>query len=448
MFPARKVSAVRLLHISDTHLGRKVAGNLARDAEFDRVIDEVVAIAKDQRLDLIVHSGDLFDTWQMSPTELKRALQMTRRLSAVAPFVAIAGNHDSPGVFRLLDEIFDDGASNPGKRVRFVDRPMTAQGGGILTFPARDGAQTIRVAALPFVHPNRALREFRDSDAASRSYASLLARVFTDLGHGLDTGRDPRSDLRVLIAHQYIEGATVSETERRVGPEDAHSSGVLPMVEYAAVGHIHKLQPITRVGVAARYAGSPLQLDFGEEGQEKFVVVVEANPGRRTKIEPILLRGGRPMKTVTGTFEQIAAAADRIGDAYVKAIIEIEDNDQLYLVERVAKALPRATVVNAVARNAADRVPVIDQTAPVADAREITEDFREFLSQEAIAGSLAESQVQTHTPPHAHDGEEKAGTGAWVEERTLLDAISGAGCCTAPASVTVSEDPNAEAVAR
>lgn len=436
---------MRLLHISDTHLGRKVAGNLARDAEFDGVIDEIVAIAQDQRPDLIVHSGDFFDTWQMSPTELKRALQMTRRLAAVAPMVAIAGNHDSPGVFRLLDEVFDDGAGGgPRRRVRFVDRPMPAQAGGILTFPARDGMQTVRVAALPFVHPNRAYREFRDSDAASRSYADLLARVFADLGRGLDAGRDPRSELRVLVAHQYIEGAVVSATERRIGTEDAQQSGVLPRVEYAAIGHIHKPQAIARTDVKARYAGSPLQLDFGEEGQEKSVVVVEANPGRPTRIEPIVLRAGRTMKTITGTFPQIAASADRVGNAYVKAVVEIEDDDQLYLVERVAKALPRATVVNAVARNAAARTAVVDHVALLEESRDITEDFREFLAQENFGGARAEALVETLTATLALVGEERAGTGGSAEERLLLAAVDAAGCCTTPDASTKSGDSSEE----
>jgi exonuclease SbcD len=45
--------------------------------------------------------------------------------------------------------------------------------------------------------------------------------------------------------------------------------------------------------VAGRYAGSPIQLDFGEEHEEKEVVFVEAKPGMPARVEPIPLAVGR-----------------------------------------------------------------------------------------------------------------------------------------------------------
>lgn len=430
---------MRLLHISDTHFGRRVAGKLSRDAEFDRVIDQIVAVARDQRPDLIVHSGDMFDVALPATSELRRTLTLARRLAEAAPVVAIAGNHDFPGLFQVFDEIFDDGSARPGqaRRVRFVSRPTASDSGGILTYPAQDGAQSIRVAALPFVHPNRALREFRDTEVASRSYAAMLESVFADLGRGLDQGRDSRRDLRVLIAHQYIEGARLSGSERRVGAEDAHAGGVLPRVEYGAIGHIHKPQAIAAPGVTAQYAGSPIQLDFGEEGEEKSVVVVEANPGRPPKLERIAISAGRLLKTVAGTFEEIAANAARVGDAYVKALVDIEDGDVFYLRERVAKALPDATVVAAFPRNFVGSAPVVEEAGIEPESREVADDFREFLRQEGIADGLGESLVGTFSAALALVGETDPAVSA--EERALHDAIGLTACCIGEAEQSSSQ---------
>ena len=65
---------MRLLHTSDWHLGRTVGRRPAqrsRDGDFDAVLAEITGIARDVRPDLIVHSGDLFDSWR--PTTLPGA---------------------------------------------------------------------------------------------------------------------------------------------------------------------------------------------------------------------------------------------------------------------------------------------------------------------------------------------------------------------------------------
>ena len=51
---------MRILHTSDWHIGKRL-GRYDRSEEYRDVIREVVAIADRERVDLVVHSGDLFD---------------------------------------------------------------------------------------------------------------------------------------------------------------------------------------------------------------------------------------------------------------------------------------------------------------------------------------------------------------------------------------------------
>jgi exonuclease SbcD len=51
---------VRVLHTSDWHIGKKL-GRYDRSEEERAVIAEVVGIAADESVDLVLHSGDLFD---------------------------------------------------------------------------------------------------------------------------------------------------------------------------------------------------------------------------------------------------------------------------------------------------------------------------------------------------------------------------------------------------
>ena len=51
---------MRVLHTSDWHVGKRI-GRYDRSDEYRAVIDEVVAIADAEKVDLVLHSGDLFD---------------------------------------------------------------------------------------------------------------------------------------------------------------------------------------------------------------------------------------------------------------------------------------------------------------------------------------------------------------------------------------------------
>src|SRR5699024_1412281 len=131
--------------------------------------------------------------------------------------------------------------------------------------------------------------------SGTRDYARRLRDIQAEFQRGLLDGYQPDHDILVFAAHLYVEGALPSWTERPVEISDAYltEAAALPAVSYAALGHIHRPQAITRGGLAARYAGSPLQLDFGEAGEDKSVVVADVDPGRPVRVELVPLRAGR-----------------------------------------------------------------------------------------------------------------------------------------------------------
>ena len=94
---------MRVLHTSDWHIGKRI-GRFDRSHEFREVLEEVADIADREQVDLVLHSGDVFDR-PVPPVEaLSLGLQGLVRLTdgGRRPVVAIAGNHDSPGLFEAL----------------------------------------------------------------------------------------------------------------------------------------------------------------------------------------------------------------------------------------------------------------------------------------------------------------------------------------------------------
>jgi len=390
---------MRLLHTSDWHLGRTV-GQRPRDTDFDAVLAEIARIARDARPDLIVHSGDLFDSYRPGAPDLARCLHALRDLSKVAPVVVVAGNHDSPVLMEVLDfAVTAFGAeTGPGgvPRLKFVARARHPLGDGILDYPARDAEQRIRVAALPFIHQNRFLDEFTSPASATHDYARHLRDVQATLEQGLLDGFRPGSDVLVFAAHLFVQGAIPSHTERPIEISDTYltEAWALPRVSYAALGHIHRPQAITGGMVTARYAGSPLQLDFGEVWEEKSVVVVDADPGRPVRVELVPLRSGRRLADFVGTLEELRARASQIGDAFVRAMI-VSEEPIPHLAAAAKDAAPQATFVSIDPRCAASQVAVLDRTEAEGEDPGLPELFADYLASQVPSGAVADDILTT-----------------------------------------------------
>jgi exonuclease SbcD len=392
---------MRLLHTSDWHLGRTVGRQRrSRDEDFDAVLAEITGIARDAQPDLIVHSGDLFDAYKPSPSDLRRCLGALRDLSDVAPVVVLAGNHDSPILMEALDfavNAFTDNAA-PGAppRLRFVPKARHPRDGAILDYPARGGEQRIRLAPLPFIHQNRFLDSFTSPGTATRDYAQHLRDVQAGLTAGLRDGYQDGRDVLIFAAHLYVGGAIPSHTERRIDIDDAYATeaGALPPVSYAALGHIHRPQAITGSAGTARYAGSPLQLDFGEAGEDKSVVVVDADPGRPVRVDIVPLTAGRRLVDFDGTLGELRARAGQIGDAFVRAVIS-GDQPVLQLAGAAQDAAPQATFVSVDPRREAAQAAILDRSAADGDEPDLPELFRSYLAQAELPGGAAGHVVAT-----------------------------------------------------
>jgi len=89
---------------------------------------------------------------------------------------------------------------------------------------------------------------------------------------------------------------------------------------YAALGHLHRQQEIPGPCLIF-YSGSPLAIDFGEEANESVVLVVTAAPGIRADARPVPVTGGRRLRTLRGTLDEVIAEGEQAGDAYLRVVL-------------------------------------------------------------------------------------------------------------------------------
>lgn len=332
---------MRFLHTADWHLGKPIRG-VSRQPEFELVLQEVVGIARQERVDAVLIAGDVYDTFAPS-TEAERLFYetMTQLLTDGAKVVVIAGNHDHAlrmdalaGLLRMAG-VYCLGA---------LPLELTD---AVLQVPSRDRAEAATIVALPWV-PERYALQFEvlmeELGKAVSQYADALAGVLTRLAQ-----RFAGDTVNLLLGHLLIDGAEIGpdggERKLHIGQNFAVSAQALPpTAHYAALGHVHRSQRIA-AALPVYYAGSLLQLDFGDEGQSKGVRIIDARPGRPAQVQEIPLRSGRRLRAVQLEYRELEAHRGCYGDDYLKVAVALE-HPQPNLFEQVREVLPNAVDVS------------------------------------------------------------------------------------------------------
>lgn len=323
---------MRLLHTSDWHVGRKIRGRSRAD-EHRAVLTEIVDVARDQRVDVTLVAGDLFDISSPSPQDEAIVYRALLDLAEVGPVLVVAGNHDNAGRLEAVKPLLDLG------RIMVVARPVPPADGGLTVIDDLG----LTVALLPFVSQRGIVKASEimdlDPDQHAQGYEERLRRIISALTE--EMGSDT---VNVLAGHLTVYGAESGGGERQ-----AHVFGyaVPPQafpgsLSYVALGHLHRQQRVP-ASAPVWYSGSALQLDFGEVGDHKGVLVIEAEPGKPATVRPMALEGGTDLVQIRGTLEQVLSRAAEVEGAYVKVLLD--EKARAGLNEEVRTAIPGAVDV-------------------------------------------------------------------------------------------------------
>ena len=87
---------MKFAHLADTHLGYRQFGLIEREKDFYEVFGKTIDKIIEEKVDFVIHSGDLFETAKPSPMALLEFQKGLLKLKGAGiPVYAIAGNHDS-----------------------------------------------------------------------------------------------------------------------------------------------------------------------------------------------------------------------------------------------------------------------------------------------------------------------------------------------------------------
>jgi exonuclease SbcD len=98
----------KILHVSDTHLGKQQYGSKIREQDFSEAFDTTIDIAISENVDAVIHTGDLFDSRTPSTGAVSDAFKSIKRLEDHnIDFLGIVGNHERKWDNQWLD-IFEN----------------------------------------------------------------------------------------------------------------------------------------------------------------------------------------------------------------------------------------------------------------------------------------------------------------------------------------------------
>ena len=307
---------MKFVHLSDLHLGKRVNEySMLEDQEY--ILTKIINIIDDEKPAGVIIAGDVYDKSIPSAEAVQMFDDFLTRLAKrnLQVFV-ISGNHDSP------------------ERMSFGSRLMDQSGihisqvydGKIEPFVIKDEHGVINVYMLPFVKPAHVKRF---SDESIESYTDAIRVAITEM-------KVDQSARNLLITHQFVTGATRSESEDvSVGGSDNVDVSVFDVFDYVALGHIHSPQNCTSERV--RYCGTPLKYSFSEAKDNKSITVVELEEKGKLSVKTVSLVPMRDMVEIKGRYNEIMLKSFYENTSYQEDYIHITLTDEEDIVDAIGK---------------------------------------------------------------------------------------------------------------
>lgn len=292
-----------ILHTSDWHLGQKLHDN-ERFEEHSRFLDWLLQIIDERKIDVLLVSGDIFDT--ANPPQQAKSMYydflVRLRYSHCKHVVITGGNHDSPGELNA-----------PKAILRFLNIHVI----GCATDEIADELIQIKndsgdvqaiIAAVPFLRD----RDIRKA-AAGDDYDEVEKKVKDGIvNHYRQLAELIPADVEVPVlamGHLFAAGVSTSDSEKEihVGNLGQIPADLFPVTfKYIALGHIHKPQVVGKMD-HVRYCGSPIPLSFSEYKDEKQVVLLHWEGAALHLIEEIKVPVTRRLLRFEGSLEEVSA---------------------------------------------------------------------------------------------------------------------------------------------
>ena len=259
------------------------------------LLNSILPILKENKVDVILISGDIFDNFNPSYEAIRLYDDfLTEVNKAKIKIIAISGNHDSSTRIQDHKELLkESGYYVSGFYEGKIDKVTLFDEFGPVNF-----------YLLPFVTPQIVSRYYpklmRISDDYNKAFKVIFNHEVID-----------EKERNVILSHQFVVGASRDPSDTKpllgVGLSDAVSLNYFKIFDYAALGHIHKTMSFNDGHIV--YPGSILPYAEGESNDRYISIVDLKNKGEFSqkfiKLSPL-----RKLLVIKGTYSEIMSGPD------------------------------------------------------------------------------------------------------------------------------------------
>jgi len=331
---------MKLLHFADIHIGMENYAKLdpetglsTRLLDFLNTFDFIVDIAISQKVDAVVFAGDAYKTRDPNPTQQRGFGERIKKIAkAGIPVILVVGNHDTPNAEGKANTLDIYSALE-------IDNVWISRKPELLEISTNSG--NLQIITLPWLHKDE-----------YKSVGDKLKSLYDKI---------KSNSPAIFLSHCEVEGASYGSEKGMAIANDV--TVPLPLLQdkrlsYVALGHIHKHQILSKDPLVV-YAGSPHRIDFGEEKEDKGIILVDI--GKTTSFQFIStncrkflsiivdLKPNDPNPTQT-ILDEITK--HEIKDCVVRLTINIPaDCDREIQMDKIKKALSSAHYIAGISRN-------------------------------------------------------------------------------------------------
>ena len=337
---------MKILHTADWHLGKRL-DRFSRLEEQILVMNEIVEIANEQHVNLVLIAGDLFDNFNpgVEATELFYKTLKRLSLNGKRPVVAISGNHDSPNLIDAPDPLARECGIILIGHPKAEVSPFEVEGfkikqsaPGFIEIQLKNQDFPVRILHTPYAN------EIRLKEYFGENKEEELSNVLAENWKNLADKYCDENGVNLLMAHLYMnkKGTPILEEPEgekpiKIGNADLIYSDIIPaQIQYTALGHLHGFRNIGTAEKPVVYSSSPLCYSFSEAGQTKYISIIDAQPNQKVSFERIPLQNGKSL--ARKTFNNVETAVEWLTENQ-NSLVELTLESETFLTVEERKRI-------------------------------------------------------------------------------------------------------------
>ena len=319
---------MKIIHTSDWHLGQNFMGK-SRIEEHEAFLSWLIDIIKTKEIEVLLVSGDIFDTGTPPNYALELYYNFLKELSTIKTMITTiitAGNHDSISTLKSptqLLEVLNVQVITSGDEDENVIIPL---------YKNQD-LKSI-VCAVPFLRDSvirQSLSGQTINEKEKLANSGIKAYYENCYSKALELKQD--KDIPIIaMGHLTTVGSRSSQSERDIyigGTIDIGGDYLASMFDYVALGHLH-INQVVGNNEHVRYSGSPIPLSFSESKNTQKVNFVSFTQAEMN-IEELEIPLFRKLVVIKGNYETIKNELSKIEDKNSWIEVHIKDDNAMFV---------------------------------------------------------------------------------------------------------------------